>query len=148
MIMFIETETTPNPSTLKFLPGERVMASGTRDFASFEEAEASPLASAAPGAPPELCMIVDRAVAFEPERRYPDVVTMQQDVRALLGGKAPPYAASRVAAGDLPNPGAAAPAYGGPGEWHQVHRRSGGRQLPPGAVPCARRAWSAAGRGV
>lgn len=44
--MFIETETTPNPSTLKFLPGEPVMASGTRDFASFEEADASPLASA------------------------------------------------------------------------------------------------------
>ena len=46
MSMFIETETTPNPSTLKFLPGEPVMASGTWDFASFEEAEASPLASA------------------------------------------------------------------------------------------------------
>ena len=44
--MFIETETTPNPSTLKFLPGRPVMASGTRDFASPEEAEASPLAEA------------------------------------------------------------------------------------------------------
>ena len=42
--MFIETETTPNPSTLKFLPGREVMASGTRDFASPEEAAASPLA--------------------------------------------------------------------------------------------------------
>ena len=45
-IMFIETETTPNPSTLKFLPGEQVMASGTRDFASPEAAAASPLAEA------------------------------------------------------------------------------------------------------
>ena len=44
--MLIETETTPNPSTLKFLPGEAVMATGTRDFATPEEAEASPLASA------------------------------------------------------------------------------------------------------
>ncbi len=44
--MFIETETTPNPSTLKFLPGKQVMPSGTRDFASPEEAEASPLAQA------------------------------------------------------------------------------------------------------
>jgi Fe-S cluster biogenesis protein NfuA len=44
--MFIETETTPNPATLKFLPGQRVMPSGTRDFASPEEAEASPLAEA------------------------------------------------------------------------------------------------------
>lgn len=44
--MFIETETTPNPATLKFLPGQKVMPSGTRDFASPEEAEASPLAQA------------------------------------------------------------------------------------------------------
>lgn len=44
--MFIETETTPNPSTLKFLPGRAVMPSGTRDFSSPEDAEASPLAEA------------------------------------------------------------------------------------------------------
>ncbi|MGF7156524.1 NifU family protein [Novosphingobium gossypii] len=44
--MFIETETTPNPSTLKFLPGRQVMASGTREFLSPEDAEASPLAQA------------------------------------------------------------------------------------------------------
>ncbi|MCB2048096.1 MAG: NifU family protein [Novosphingobium sp.] len=44
--MYIETETTPNPATLKFLPGRQVMASGTRDFASPEDASASPLAEA------------------------------------------------------------------------------------------------------
>jgi len=44
--MLIETEKTPNPSTLKFLPGREVMTSGTRDFSSAEEAEASPLAEA------------------------------------------------------------------------------------------------------
>ena len=44
--MLIETETTPNPATLKFLPGRAVMTSGTRDFATPEEAEASPLAEA------------------------------------------------------------------------------------------------------
>jgi Fe-S cluster biogenesis protein NfuA len=44
--MLIQTETTPNPSTLKFLPGQRVMEAGTRDFASAQDAEASPLASA------------------------------------------------------------------------------------------------------
>lgn len=44
--MLIETESTPNPQTLKFLPGRSVMADGTRDFANPEEAEASPLASA------------------------------------------------------------------------------------------------------
>lgn len=44
--MLIQTEPTPNPSTLKFLPGRQVMDSGTRDFATPEEAEASPLAEA------------------------------------------------------------------------------------------------------
>jgi Fe-S cluster biogenesis protein NfuA len=45
-IMLIETEATPNPATLKFLPGQVVMESGTRDFADADEAEASPLAEA------------------------------------------------------------------------------------------------------
>ncbi len=44
--MFIETETTPNPASLKFLPGRTVMPSGTREFSSPEAAEASPLAQA------------------------------------------------------------------------------------------------------
>lgn len=44
--MLIETEPTPNPATLKFLPGQTVMAAGTRDFADPEDAEASPLANA------------------------------------------------------------------------------------------------------
>jgi Fe-S cluster biogenesis protein NfuA len=44
--MLIETELTPNPATRKFLPGETVMDSGSRDFTSAEAAEASPLASA------------------------------------------------------------------------------------------------------
>ncbi|MET0366181.1 MAG: NifU family protein [Sphingobium sp.] len=44
--MMIETEATPNPATLKFLPGRQVMASGTRDFPTPEAAEASPLADA------------------------------------------------------------------------------------------------------
>ena len=44
--MFIETETTPNPASLKFLPGRPVMGQGTREFASPEAAEASPLAQA------------------------------------------------------------------------------------------------------
>ena len=44
--MLIQTEPTPNPATLKFLPGRAVMDSGTRDFASYEDADASPLAAA------------------------------------------------------------------------------------------------------
>jgi Fe-S cluster biogenesis protein NfuA len=42
--MFIETETTPNPSTLKFLPGRSVMAQGTANFADADAATRSPLA--------------------------------------------------------------------------------------------------------
>lgn len=44
--MIIETEVTPNPATLKFLPGRPVMENGTRDFGTPEEAEMSPLATA------------------------------------------------------------------------------------------------------
>lgn len=44
--MFIETETTPNPASLKFMPGQAVMISGSREFSSPEAAEASPLAQA------------------------------------------------------------------------------------------------------
>jgi Fe-S cluster biogenesis protein NfuA len=42
--MFIQTEQTPNPATLKFLPGREVMAKGVADFTDAERAEASPLA--------------------------------------------------------------------------------------------------------
>jgi Fe-S cluster biogenesis protein NfuA len=45
-LMLIQTETTPNPAALKFLPGQTVMEGGTRDFATPEDAEASPLAEA------------------------------------------------------------------------------------------------------
>jgi Fe-S cluster biogenesis protein NfuA len=49
--MFIETEGTPNPATLKFLPGREVMGAGTADFASVDAADRSPLASALFGLP-------------------------------------------------------------------------------------------------
>ncbi len=49
--MFIQTEATPNPATLKFLPGKSVLGDGTREFRSTEEAAASPLASALFGIP-------------------------------------------------------------------------------------------------
>ena len=42
--MFIQTERTPNPATLKFLPGEAVMSSGSADFRDADSAERSPLA--------------------------------------------------------------------------------------------------------
>jgi Fe-S cluster biogenesis protein NfuA len=42
--MFIQTESTPNPATLKFLPGQTVLELGTADFPSVEAAAKSPLA--------------------------------------------------------------------------------------------------------
>ena len=43
--MFIQTEQTPNPATLKFVPGVAVMDRGTADFSTREDATRSPLAS-------------------------------------------------------------------------------------------------------
>ena len=49
--MFIQTESTPNPATLKFLPGQTVLETGTADFPSPEGADASPLAKRIFGVP-------------------------------------------------------------------------------------------------
>ena len=43
--MFIQTESTPNPATLKFLPGQDVLGAGTADFPTAEAAEGSALAA-------------------------------------------------------------------------------------------------------
>lgn len=43
--MFIQTEATPNPQTLKFIPGKPVLADGTADFRGKGDATTSPLAS-------------------------------------------------------------------------------------------------------
>ncbi|HYD15399.1 MAG TPA: NifU family protein [Hyphomicrobium sp.] len=42
--MFIQTEATPNPQTLKFIPGKPVLEDGTADFRAKRDADASPLA--------------------------------------------------------------------------------------------------------
>ena len=44
--MFIQTEATPNPATLKFLPGKEVSPAETRDYANADDAKSSPLAQA------------------------------------------------------------------------------------------------------
>ena len=43
--MFIQTEATPNPATLKFIPGRTVLGEGTAEFRAKGEANASPLAT-------------------------------------------------------------------------------------------------------
>jgi Fe-S cluster biogenesis protein NfuA len=49
--MFIETEGTPNPATLKFLPGQDILGNRTADFADADAALLSPLANALFGIP-------------------------------------------------------------------------------------------------
>lgn len=44
--MFIQTESTPNPRTLKFLPGRDVLGQGSREYADADAADGSPLAQA------------------------------------------------------------------------------------------------------
>jgi len=67
---------------------------------------APPLASIAPHVPAPVCRVVDIALAFHRDARYPDAATMRFDVYSLRGGKAPPYATAvaegRVRAGDKP----------------------------------------------
>jgi len=49
--MFIQTEATPNPSTMKFLPGRPVLENGTLDLRDAAQAEQSPLAERLFGIP-------------------------------------------------------------------------------------------------
>jgi Fe-S cluster biogenesis protein NfuA len=49
--MFIQTEATPNPATVKFIPGRAVLGSGTMEFTSREAAARSPLAEKLFGVP-------------------------------------------------------------------------------------------------
>lgn len=59
---------------------------------------APPLASLAPELPADLCAVVDLALAFSRDARYPDARTMQKDVRALKQGARPPFATLRLSA--------------------------------------------------
>jgi serine/threonine protein kinase len=59
---------------------------------------APPLASVAPELPADLCAVVDLALAFSRDARYPDARTMLKDVRALRQGARPPFATLRLAA--------------------------------------------------
>ncbi|XXX72185.1 serine/threonine-protein kinase [Sorangium sp. So ce134] len=60
---------------------------------------APPLGSVAPEAPQGVCAIVDRALAFDRDERYPSATVMQQDVRAALAGRPPAFALRFGAAG-------------------------------------------------
>jgi serine/threonine-protein kinase len=52
------------------------------------------LASVAPNVPEAVCAIVDRALAFDRDHRYPDAATMKRDVDLVRSGQPPAWAAS------------------------------------------------------
>jgi serine/threonine protein kinase len=58
----------------------------------------APLLATVCEAPPNVCLVVDRALAFRVAERYPDARTMQLDVQAVRRGEAPPFAAGAAPA--------------------------------------------------
>ena len=63
--MFIQTESTPNPATLKFLPGRTVMGEGAvADFPSADTATRSPLAKALFATPEVARVFFSAAILF------------------------------------------------------------------------------------
>jgi len=76
------------------------------------------LRTVAPSVSPEVCAIVDRALAFDPSRRYPTARAMREDIERVLGSNAAPYASAPVSirtdgspaiSGDAPTMAAMAP---------------------------------------
>jgi serine/threonine-protein kinase len=90
---------------------------------------APPLATVAPAVPVDACAVIDKALAFDRDHRYPDAGTMQTDVRALLRGEAP---SQRKASGAPAPPASAPPASG---RIDAPTRAEALRPVAPEAVP-------------
>jgi serine/threonine protein kinase len=86
---------------------------------------APPIATIAKNLPDDICLVVDRALAFDREKRYKDARSMLEDMRAVIVGDAPPHA-SRLA-GKVQAP--AAPAAESPPP------RRAASELPPTVGP-------------
>jgi serine/threonine-protein kinase len=92
---------------------------------------APPLCSVAPHVPPSVGLVIDRALTIQPDDRFPDAQTMQQDVRALRRGEAPPYASlvQEAASRRAPSTAIGAAVAASP------VLAAAGRSPPPGAPP-------------
>ena len=90
--MFIETESTPNPATLKFLPGRDVLGQATADFASAEAAERSQLATALFDLPGVVRVFLGGDFIAVSKR---DQITWQSLKPLVLGAIADHFAAGR-----------------------------------------------------
>lgn|GEM_PF-2448795 len=82
----------------RMLSGRRIHEAGSEaELLMAMASQAAPgLATVAPQVSASMCQIVDLALAFARDARYPDAGTMQQDVRAVLAHRAPPYALQRM----------------------------------------------------
>src|SRR5579883_158392 len=80
----------------RLLAGRRVHEADTEAerFVKVVSDPAPPLASVAREVPAPVCAVVDRALAFDRERRYADAAAMQADVRAVARGQAPALAST------------------------------------------------------
>lgn len=102
---------------------------------------APPLKSVAPDVPDGLAAVVDLALAFSRDARYPDARTMQLDVREVRAGNAPPYASQRFSAREeVTRADRAAPAIARPAEEPVPVSQRGTVPLaaytpPPASVP-------------
>jgi Fe-S cluster biogenesis protein NfuA len=82
--MFIETEGTPNPATLKFLPGQEILGDKTADFADADAALISPLAEALFGLPGVARVFLGGDFVTVTKTAEADWQTLKPQVLALL----------------------------------------------------------------
>ncbi len=87
------------------IAGRRIHETGQRSSLTVKmlTTAAPPLGQVASNVPEGVGLVVDRALAFLPERRYPDARTMRGDVWALQKGQRPPYAFACNEAGLSPH---------------------------------------------
>jgi serine/threonine-protein kinase len=108
--------------------------------------------SVAPNVSPDLGRVIDLALAFSRDARYPDARTMQADVRALRAGARPPYATQRFSEREektRPSPMGGSPPSAGPNSTVPLHVYTANAARPLGATfsgaPAAPPAAPAAG---
>ena len=87
----------------RLLSGERTHdADGEDELArKILSQPARPLGKVSSKVDEHICLIVDRALSRDPDERYPDAATMQDDVRAVREGDEPPFASSKLSDGEL-----------------------------------------------
>ncbi len=86
----------------RLLSGRRIHEVNTDGelMAAMATRPAPPFRSVVPNAPPGLASLIDVALGFNRDTRYPDARTMQGDVRAIIEGRPPPFATSSIAASE------------------------------------------------